>query len=236
MTVRDKGALVIVGGTSGAGRGIAQHYADRDRDVVITGRDADRARAAAREIGGRTVGLGFDLAEPEGIAMALAGVERVHDLVLAAIERDYNTVADYDVAGARRLVTLKLVGYTEVVHVLAPRLDRDGCIVLFGGLAKDRPYPGSTTVTTVNDGISGLTRTLARELAPIRVNAIHPGVQGDSPHWTDKPPEVLEGLRSRTPLGRLITTDEVVSATAFLIDHPSVNGINLNVDGGWLIT
>ena len=236
MTERDRGALVVVGGTSGAGRGIAQHYADRDHEVVITGRDADRAQAVAGEIGGRTVWLGFDLAEPEAIAPAVSGIGQVHDLVLAAIERDYNTVQDYDVARARRLVTLKLVGYTEVVHVLAPRLDRGGSIVLFGGLAKDRPYPGSTTVTTVNDGISGLTRTLARELAPIRVNAIHPGVQGDSPHWTDKPPEVLEGLRSRTPLGRLITTDEVVSATAFLIDHPSVNGINLNVDGGWLIT
>jgi NAD(P)-dependent dehydrogenase (short-subunit alcohol dehydrogenase family) len=229
------GSVVIIGGTSGAGRGIAQHYTEEGRDVVITGRDSARSQAVAAEIRGRTVGLGFDLAEPEGIAEALAEVDRVHALVLAAIERDYNTALDYDVARARRLVTLKLVGYTEVVHVLAPRLDKDGCIVLFGGLAKDRPYPGSTTVTTVNDGISGLTRTLARELAPIRVNAIHPGVQGDSPHWTDKP-EALEMLTSRTPLGRLITTDEVVSATVFLIEHPSVNGINLNVDGGWLIT
>jgi NAD(P)-dependent dehydrogenase (short-subunit alcohol dehydrogenase family) len=231
----EKGAVVIVGGTSGAGRGIAQHYADRDREVVITGRDAQSAQDVARQIGGRTRGLGFDLAEPETIAVALSDVGPVHDLVLAAIERDYNTVLDYDVARARRLVTLKLVGYTEVVHVLASRLEEDGCIVLFGGLAKDRPYPGSTTVTTVNHGISGLTRTLARELAPIRVNAIHPGVQGDSPHWTDKP-EALEMLTSRTPLGRLITTDEVVSATVFLVEHPSVNGINLNVDGGWLIT
>jgi NAD(P)-dependent dehydrogenase (short-subunit alcohol dehydrogenase family) len=233
--VLEKGAVVIVGGTSGAGRGIAQHYADRGREVVITGRDANRAQAVARQIGGRTLGLGFDLAEPEKIAAALSGVGRVHDLILAAIERDYNTVLNYDVARARRLVTLKLVGYTEVVHVLAPRLGEDGCIVLFGGLAKDRPYPGSTTVTTVNDGISGLTRSLARELAPIRVNAIHPGVQGDSPHWTDKP-EALERLTSRTPLGRLVTTDEVVSAAVFLIEHPSVNSTSLNVDGGWLIT
>jgi NAD(P)-dependent dehydrogenase (short-subunit alcohol dehydrogenase family) len=233
--VLEKGAVVIVGGTSGAGRGIAQHYADRGREVVITGRDANRAQAVARQIGGRTLGLGFDLAEPEKIAAALSGVGPVHDLILAAIERDYNTVLNYDVARARRLVTLKLVGYTEVVHVVAPRLDEDGCIVLFGGLAKDRPYPGSTTVTTVNDGISGLTRSLARELAPIRVNAIHPGVQGDSPHWTDKP-EALERLTSRTPLGRLVTTDEVVSAAVFLIEHPSVNSTSLNVDGGWLIT
>ena len=67
-----------------------------------------------------------------------------------------------------RLVTLKLVGYTEVVHVLLDRLTRrQRRSSLFGGMAKDRPYPGSTTVSTVNGGIVGLVRTLVEELAPI---------------------------------------------------------------------
>ncbi len=229
------GSVVVIGGTSGVGREIAAHYASRDRDVVISGRDADRARAVADEIGGRTVGIGLDLAEPEQIAAALTDVGAVHDLLLVAVERDYNTVREYDVARAKRLVTLKLVGYTEVVHALASRLDRDGSIVLFGGLAKERPYVGSTTISTVNEGITGLTRTLARELAPIRVNAIHPGILGDSPYWADKP-EILERLIARTPLGRLVTTQEVVAATMFLLEHPSVNATALFVDGGWLIT
>jgi NAD(P)-dependent dehydrogenase (short-subunit alcohol dehydrogenase family) len=81
-----------------------------------------------------------------------------------------------------------------------------------------------------------LTKTLARELAPLRVNAIHPGVVGNHPEWSTKPKEVLEALRVRTPLGRLVTLDEVATATAFLFDHPSVNGIQMYVDGGWMIT
>ena len=85
-------------------------------------------------------------------------------LVLAAIDRDHNTVADYDITRAIRLVTLKLVGFTEVVHVLRDRLDETSSVVLFGGMAKERPYPGSTTVTTVNGGVTGLTRTLVEEL------------------------------------------------------------------------
>ena len=85
-------------------------------------------------------------------------------LVLAAIDRDQNTVADYDLVRAIRLVTLKLVGYTEVVHSLRDRLTDDASLVLFGGMAKERPYPGSTTVTTVNGGVVGLTRTLVEEL------------------------------------------------------------------------
>ena len=231
----EMGSVVIVGGTSGVGRAIAEHYAARERDVVISGRDADRARAVAGEIGGRTVGVGLDLAQPERIAEALSDVERVHDLLLVAVERDYNTVREYDVARATRLVTLKLVGYTEVVHALFPRLEEVASIVLFGGLAKERPYVGSTTISTVNDGVCGLTKTLALELAPIRVNSIHPSILGDSPHWTDKP-EMLEGFRSRTPLGRLVTTDEIVTATAFLLEHQSINATHLYVDGGWLIT
>jgi NAD(P)-dependent dehydrogenase (short-subunit alcohol dehydrogenase family) len=117
-----------------------------------------------------------------------------------------------------------------------PRMDPDASIVLFGGLAKERPYTGSTTISTVNDAMTGMVRTLAVELAPIRVNAIHPGIVGDHPEWSTKPPEVLERIKARTPLGRLITMQEVAQATAFLFDHQSVNGINLYVDGGWLVT
>ena len=145
-------------------------------------------------------------------------------------------MSDYNVERAIRLVTIKLVGYTEVVHALLPHMQDDSSVVLFGGLAKERPYPGSTTISTVNDAMTGLVRTLARELAPIRINAIHPGIVGDHPEWAGKPRDVLDGIVARTPLGRLITMDEVATATAFLLDHQSVNGINLFVDGGWMVT
>lgn len=229
--------MVIVGGTSGIGAGLARAYSARGRDVVITGRSEERcADVAGAMNGGAPVGWRcLDLAEPERIATCLEDVGSVDRLVLAAIERDQNAVADYDVARAVRLVTLKLVGYTEVVHALQPRLTPTASILLFGGLALRRPYPGSTTITTVNGGVEGLVRTLAVQLAPIRVNAIHPGIVGDTPEWEGKPPEVLENVRVRTPLGRLVTTDEVVDASIFLLENGAVNGVNLEVDGGWLL-
>ena len=232
----EQGSVVVIGGTAGLGKEVAAHYAGQGRTVVISGRDADRAQAVAKEIGGDTTGIALDLSKPEDLADSLRGVGPVHDLAIVAVERDYNSVLDYDIERAKRLVIIKLVGYTEVVHALSSQLDDDASIVLFGGLAKERPYQGSTTITTVNDAMTGLVRTLARELAPIRVNAIHPGIVGDHPEWSTKPPEVLDGIRARTPLGRLITMDEVATATAFLFDHQSVNGINLFVDGGWMIT
>jgi NAD(P)-dependent dehydrogenase (short-subunit alcohol dehydrogenase family) len=228
------GTVVVVGGTQGLGRELAQNYARDGRDVVVTGREQGRAEAAAGEIGGSTRGIGFDLADPHAIAERLAGIDDVEFLVLAAIERDVNKVGEYDIDAALRLVTLKLVGYTEVIHALLPRMRDDSAILIFGGLARDRPYPGSTTVTTVNGGVTGLVRTLVIELAPTRVNALHPAIVGDSPQWVDMPDERREALVQRTPIGRLVTMAEVVEASRFLLENRAMNGINLPVDGGWL--
>jgi NAD(P)-dependent dehydrogenase (short-subunit alcohol dehydrogenase family) len=227
-------SVVVVGGTRGLGREVAQFYADQGRDVVVTGRDAATAVACAGEIGGSTRGIGFDLADPHTIAERLGDVGDVEYLVLAAIERDSNSVKDYDIAAAMRLVTLKLVGYTEVVHTLLPRLADDAAILIFGGLARDRPYPGSTTVTAVNGAVTSLVRTLVIELAPRRVNALHPAIVGDSPQWRDMPAERYDALVQRTPTGRLVTMAEVVDASRFLLENGAVNGLNLAVDGGWL--
>jgi NAD(P)-dependent dehydrogenase (short-subunit alcohol dehydrogenase family) len=230
------GSVVIVGGTRGLGREVAQQYADAGRDVVITGREQAACDACAAEIGGATRAIALDLAEPHAIAGRLADVGDVQYLVLVAIDRDSNTVKDYDIDAAVRLVTLKLVGYTEVIHTLAPRFTADSAILMFGGLARDRPYPGSTTVTTVNGGVTSLVRTLVGELAPTRVNALHPAIVGDSPQWRDMPAESHDALVRRTPIGRLVTMAEVVGASRFLLENAAINGINLAVDGGWLCT
>jgi NAD(P)-dependent dehydrogenase (short-subunit alcohol dehydrogenase family) len=230
-------AIVIIGATSGICLRLAETYASRGRDVVITGRELDRCAAVAAQVAGpgKVTACTVDLSEPEKIADSLAGIGPVEKLVIGAVDRDENTIADYDLAGALKLVTVKLVGYAEVVHTLAPRFTGDASVLLFGGLALRRPYPGSTTVTTVNGGVVGLVNTLAVELAPVRVNGIHPGVVGDSPYWAAKPAAALEALAARTPIGRLVTMNEVADASIFLLENGAVNGVNLDVDGGWLL-
>jgi NAD(P)-dependent dehydrogenase (short-subunit alcohol dehydrogenase family) len=230
----DNGAVVIIGGTSEMGKRIGKHYAEQGYEVFVSSRTGESAEAAANEIGPTAKSLTVDLTKPHDIAGALEDVGPVKHLVIVAIERDNNTIDDFNIEGASDLVTLKLVGYPEVIHALRGRLGDDSSIVLFGGLAKERPYPGSTTVTTVNGGISTMIRSLAIQLAPIRINAIHPAIVGDSPYWAATSPEVLEGFRARTPLGRLVRMDDITHATVFLLENQAVNATNLNVDGGWL--
>jgi len=227
---------VVIGGTAGIGLEVVRARAARGDEVVLTGRDRERSAEVATSVEGQVSGLAVDLNDTHGLASALAGVGAVDRLVVAAIERDQNTIADYDVDRATRLAVLKLVGYTEVIHALLPRMKDDTSVVLFGGRAKDRPYPGSVTVSTVNGGVVGLVNALALEMAPIRVNALHPGIVGDSPFWSGKPEGVLEGYVSRTPTGRLATMADIVGAVDFLLENRSVNATNLYVDGGWLVT
>jgi len=226
---------VVVGGSHGLGLEIARNRAKQGDDVVVTSRDAGRAAEVASSLGDGALGVVLDLAEPSSIAAAFDGLDRVDHLVLTAIDRDQNTLDTYDVAAATRLATLKLIGYTEVVHTLRPTLHDDSAIVVFGGRAKDRPYPGSTTVSTVNGGVVGMVNSLVTELKPVRVNAVHPGIIGDSPYWSAKPAEVLEGYRSRTPTGRLASMADIVGAVDFLLTNRGVNGVQLDVDNGWLL-
>ena len=99
-----EGAGVVIGGTSGIGHLLATEYAAEGRTVVISGRDIKRTQEIAAEIGGDTAAIGVDLAEPETIAPALGDIGPVAHLVIAAIERDVNSIRDYDKSAGRASV------------------------------------------------------------------------------------------------------------------------------------
>ncbi|MGW4945925.1 SDR family oxidoreductase [Actinoplanes sp. NPDC004185] len=225
------GTSVVIGGTAGLGRFIAGRHAGRGDTVVIAGRDAGKAEAAARELGGNVSGIAVDLARPQTIADSLKAVEGVDRLVITAAFQKPSTLKDFDVEEAVVAVTTKLVGYTETIRVLRDRFTPSASVVLFGGLAKERPYPGSTMITTFNSAITGLIKTLALEIAPHRINALHPALVVDSPRWSGTD---LSPMAARTPIGRLITMQEVADAVDFLLDNGAMNAHDLFVDGGVL--
>lgn len=220
---------LVIGGSGGLGRYIARHLADQGASVLVAGRDVTRARLTADQIGGDTHGLAVDLSRPDSVADALAEVGEVDHLVITAIHQARISVADFSVADAVAAATVKLVGYTEAVRVLRDRFTPTASVVLFGGAAKDRPYPGSTLVSATNGGVSSLARSLAVEMSPVRVNVLHPGVVTDSPVWqrADGTP-----APARTLTGTAVTMADVADATTFLLRNPAANALDLYLDGG----
>ena len=228
----EKDLVVVVGGTAGIGRAIAEAYAGRGVAVTIVGSSAARAEEAAAGLGSDARGLEADLAKPAEIPDRLASVGRVSRLVLTAVSPNQNSVDAFEAESGARVTTIKLVGYPAVVAALRDRLAPDGSIVMFGGNSKDKPYPGSTSLTPANAGVAALARSLALELAPVRVNAIHPGVVVDTPTWHDAPPDFLESVRDATPTGDFVRIADVLEATLFLLEGRAITGQNLAVDGG----
>ena len=202
--------------------------------VVVTSRSADRAAEVSAELGDGSSGVVLELADPGRSRRRSPTSAGSTTWCITAIDRDQNTLDNYDPVAAIRLATIKLVAYTEVVHALRPKLHDESAVVIFGGRAKDRPYPGSTTVSTVNGGVVGMVNSLVTELKPIRVNALHPGIIGDSPYWASKP-AATDAALARTPTGRLASMADIVGAVDFLLTNRGVNGVQLDVDNGWLL-
>src|SRR5690606_8522707 len=141
--------IVVVGGTSGIGLELVKKLVADGDHVVMTGRDQARTEEIAAQFNGKATAVALDISEPTTIADSLAGIGQGHGLVHEAIEREANTAREYNVERALRLTTIKLAGYSQVVHTLLDRLDPsvETGIVLYGGRAKDAPYQGSTTVS-----------------------------------------------------------------------------------------
>ncbi len=231
--------IVIVGGTSGLGFSIAKAADALGAKVTIAGRGADRAAEIARSISPRAAGVHIDLEDSASIDQALAGAGPIDHLVLTPVHGIAQSIKNLKVEEAVRSARIKIVAFAEIVSKALPRLKPTSSIVLFGGAAKARPYPGSTMVTIVNGGMIGMARTLAVELSPIRVNGISPGLVEDSPRWQKRIAEgagpAVEAMRSRTPSRRLPTTEDIVHGVFFLMDNRAANGIDLELDGGVLL-
>ncbi len=228
--------VFIVGGTSGLGLAVAEAAHALGCKVTIAGRGAKRAAEAARRIGSDVRGAHLDLEDSASIKAALSGADPIDHLVLTPIHPDNQTIRSFDAEVAVRAVRIKIVGYLEAVHHALPQLQPASTVTLFGGLAKANPYPGSTLVSTLNGAITGMTATLAVELAPIRVNGISPCLVEDSPRWQKRIAEgagqAVDLFRAHSPSKRLATVEDIVSGVFFLMDNQVANGMDLELDGG----
>jgi NAD(P)-dependent dehydrogenase (short-subunit alcohol dehydrogenase family) len=233
--LNEKG-VVVLGGASGIGLATAIAAAARGAVVTVTSRSGERVAQAVRRIGGSARGEVVNL-ENEEETKALCG--RVgpfdHLVYTAGDELLFSPVTQLDLAAARRSFEVRVFGALGAVKHAAARIRPGGSIVLTHGIAGARPSAGWAVGAAVCGAMDALTRALAVELAPVRVNAVSPGFVR-TPLWNPVPEAQREAL-FREAGGKLLTkrvgeAPEIAEAYCYLMENTFTTGQTLVVDGG----
>jgi NAD(P)-dependent dehydrogenase (short-subunit alcohol dehydrogenase family) len=232
----DNTRVLIIGGSSGMGLALAERLVTEGADVRIAGRSADRLAAAARRLAGvRTHRVDIAYESQVRALFADAG-ELDHVVVTAAnVHGAYSPIGDFSLANAQAALAIKLVGPWLVAKHAAPHLVRHGSLTFTSGIAAYRPSPGSSILAAANGALPALARSLAVELAPIRVNVVSPGWI-DTPIWDTlagaAKHERLDAMAARLPVGRIGRPEDVAQAFLAVLANGFLTGEVLHVDGG----
>ena len=236
--LNEKG-VVVLGGASGIGLGTALAAVARGAVVTVTSRSGDRVARAVRQIGGRARGEVVNLENEEETRALCKRVGAFDHLVYTAgDELLLSPVAQVDLAAARRSFEVRVFGALGAIKHAAGRIKRDGSIVLTHGTAGARPSAGWAVGAAVCGAMDALTRALAVELAPVRVNAVSPGFVR-TPLWNPIPEAEREAL-FREAGGKLLTkrvgeAAEIAEAYCYLMENKFTTGQTLVVDGGGVL-
>ena len=231
----------ITGGARGIGRATASAFAGEGARVVVADVDGGAAESTARELGGGAIAVQLDVADTgsvkAAVATALARAERIDVLVNnAGITRDATLLKTSDEAWDA-VIAVNLSGTFNMTREVAAHMVArgSGAIINASSIVGIYGNFGQSNYVATKAGVIGMTRVWARELGRkgVRVNCIAPGfIVTDM--TAKMPSDVLEGMKKRTPLGRLGTPDDVARAYLFLASDEAafINGQVLGVDGG----
>lgn len=228
--------IVIVGGTSGIGLATARLFAARRARVTIVGREPEKFAAALASLGASGAGEAFDAADRAALDAFFGRVAPIDHLVPAASAGSgAGPFAELEPRALRRGFEGKFWVHWHAAQSALPYIAEGGSITFVTAASSRKAGPGTSGLAAINGALESLARTLARELAPLRVNAVSPGVI-DSPWWADKPAGMFEAASHAAPIARPGAVDEVADAIAFLVGNRFVTGVVLDVDGGLHLT
>lgn len=231
--------IVVVGGSSGIGLGVAAAALQRGAELVLVGRSQEKLLKAQQALGGngRVKTVTADMTREAEIAAAFAGIGTFDHLVsTAGTPPPGDPIGETDAEEVRRFVNDKLIGAVLVAKHAAHKLKRGGSITFTSGINKDRPpMPGGAVVSAVAGSFSYFARALALELAPSRVNIVSPGWV-DTPMFDELVGEAkagyFEAMASRLPIGRIATPADVAPAYLYVMESEFMTGETIHIDGG----
>jgi NAD(P)-dependent dehydrogenase (short-subunit alcohol dehydrogenase family) len=231
--------VVVVGGSSGIGLAVAQQAASQGAKVVIVSSSEERVQKAVEYIGGEAQGQAVDVSNERAVATFFSELGAFDHLVFTAGDSLHlHNLATTDLQQARRAFELRYWAALAAVKYGSPHIRQEGSIVLTTGIASQRPQKGWVMAASVCGTIEALTRALAVELAPIRVNAVSPGVVRTNLWQNLTAPErerLYESVGNSIPVGRVGEASEIAQAYLFLMQEGFSTGQTVVVDGGTVL-
>jgi len=227
---------VIIGGTSGIGLAAAEILLREKFKVTIAGRDPEglaNAGKRLRDEAGTTV---VDAANPAAVAALFSSLGNFDHLVLAfGSNKGLGPFATVGVEEVRLSFTEKVFPHFACAQAALKFLNPKGSITFLSAVSAFGAMPGAAGIGAANAAIAALIPTLARELQPLRVNAVAPGVI-DTPWWdwvpTEQKTSLFADFASKTPVGRVGTSEEIGQTIAFLVMNGFMTGQTIVCDGG----
>ena len=231
--------IVLLGASSGLGLATAQAAAAEGARVVIVSSNQTRIDEALRTLPAGSEGHAIDLSKEENFKTLFASLGHFDHLVYTAAENlNLNLVSDTDIEKAHDFFTLRFWGALTAVKYAAPHINHGGSINLTGGTAGARPGKGWALASALCGAMEGLVRALAVELAPIRVNAVVPGVVKTN-LWGGMSEADREGLfkaySEKLLVGRVGEAEDIALAFTYLMKQTYGSGQNIIVDGGGVL-
>lgn len=239
MNLHDK-RVVVLGGTSGIGLAVAQIALDEGASVVVASdhrASVDRAQTQLHPASpSRVLARHLDVTSEDAVKEFFSDIDPFDHLVFTSGENlPLGPLVTTNLTRARSRFEIRYWGAVASVKYGVGSVREGGSIVLTSGFSATRPRPGWTSQASIQSAIEGLTRALALELAPIRVNCVSPGLSS-TPRWdamTEADRQTLfEREQKRIPLGRVGTANDIAAAYIYLMHSTYTTGNVINVDGG----
>jgi NAD(P)-dependent dehydrogenase (short-subunit alcohol dehydrogenase family) len=228
--------VVIVGGTSGMGLAAVKAAAEAGAEVIAAGRRAANERSTSASLAGITQET-VDVTDEASVKALFERIGQLDHLLVTAAPKpgSWGNFLEQDVASAQQYMNAKFFGSWACARYAAPKMRPGGSITFLTGGASARPRAGASMVSATFAALETLSRGLAIELGPLRVNSIRPGYT-DSEMWTfldaAERERLFEKVRAAMPVRRIGTVEDIGHAALFLMTNPQVTGSVLEITGG----
>lgn len=230
--------IVVIGGSSGIGLAVAGGALEEGADVTIGSSQASRIEEAMSHLHGRSTGAVVNVQNEASIAEFFQKLGPFDHLVYTAGDwghRGVQRLADTKMEQFDRALSVRFSGALLAAKHGVPRIRKGGSITFTGGLVAHRPRKGAPLSTAMAGAVEHLTYGLAMDLAPVRVNAVCPGVIGTAV-WGESAAEKFRAMTDPLPLPRMGEPEEVAEAYLYLMKGGYTTGQVLWVDGGRSLT